>query len=109
MEKQIKRGKFFGFVEIPERTKTPERTCIYRNALLILFFPLLMCGFMTLLLFVCHLYAIKFKWILIQRKLNSDMFGISVFWCNRPEFPPSQFFPRGKTGPHHSFPGEKTD
>ena len=29
--------------------------------------------------------------------------------CNRPEFPPSQFFPRGKTGPAHSFPGEKTD
>ena len=29
--------------------------------------------------------------------------------CNRPEFPPSQFFPRGKNGPAHSFPGEKTD
>ena len=29
--------------------------------------------------------------------------------CNRPEFPPSQFFPRGKTGPAHSFPGEETD
>ena len=29
--------------------------------------------------------------------------------CNRPEFPPSQFFPRGKTGPAHSFPREKTD
>ena len=29
--------------------------------------------------------------------------------CNRPEFPPSQFFPRGKTGPAHSFPGEKTE
>ena len=68
-----------GFVEILKRTKTLERTCIYGNALLILFFPLLMCGFMTLLSFVCHLYAIKFKWILIQRKLNSDMFGISVF------------------------------
>ena len=27
--------------------------------------------------------------------------------CNRPEFPPSQFFPRGKNGPAHSFPGEK--
>ena len=54
-----------GFVEIPERTKTPEHTCIYRNALLILFFPLLVCGFMTLLLFVCHLYAVKLKWILI--------------------------------------------
>ena len=25
--------------------------------------------------------------------------------CNRPEFPPSQFFPRGKNGPAHSFPG----
>ena len=24
--------------------------------------------------------------------------------CNRPEFPPSQFFPRGKNGPAHSFP-----
>ena len=70
-----------GFVEIPERTKTPECSCIYWNALLILFFPLLMCGFMTLVLFVCHLhvYAIKFKWILIQRKLNSDMFGINAF------------------------------
>ena len=29
--------------------------------------------------------------------------------CNRPEFHPSQFFPRGKTGPARSFPGEKTD
>ena len=27
--------------------------------------------------------------------------------CNRPEFPPSQFFPRGKNGPAQSFPGEK--
>ena len=68
-----------GFVEIPECTKTSEHTCFYRNALLILFLPLLLCGFMILLLFVCHLYAIKFKWILIQRKLNSDMFGISAF------------------------------
>ena len=37
-----------------------------------------MCDFMTLLLFVGHLYAIKLKWILIQRKLNSDIFGMTV-------------------------------
>ena len=35
--------------------------------------------------------------------------GLPPIRCNRPEFPPSQFFPRGKTGPAHSFPGEKTD
>ena len=32
---------------------------------------------------------------------------VSSSRCNRPEFPPSQFFPRGKNGPAHSFPGEK--
>ena len=31
----------------------------------------------------------------------------NVSRCNRPEFPPSQFFPRGKNGPAHSFPREK--
>ena len=36
----------------------------------------------------------------------SQHFG-NMTRCNRPEFPPSQFFPRGKNGPAHSFPGEK--
>ena len=37
----------------------------------------------------------------------------SIFDCHLPgvtvSFFPSQFFPRGKNGPAHSFPGEKTD
>ena len=35
--------------------------------------------------------------------IQSDVSGVTV------SFFPSQFFPRGKNGPAHSFPGEKTD
>ena len=34
---------------------------------------------------------------------NRNLAGVTV------SFYPSQFFPRGKNGPAHSFPGEKTD
>ena len=38
----------------------------------------------------------------------SQIYFKSIWYrCNRPEFPPSQFFLRGKNGPAHSFPGEK--
>ena len=34
--------------------------------------------------------------------------GLALWGCNG-QFFPSQFFPQGKNGPAHSFPGEKTD
>ena len=40
-------------------------------------------------------------------------FGLATDCATGPgvtvSFFPSQFFPRGKNGPAHSFPGEKTD
>ena len=37
----------------------------------------------------------------------ADLATEDISQCNRPEFSPSQFFPQGKNGPAHSFPGEK--
>ena len=44
-----------------------------------------------------------FNWISTVSFITLNKTGVTV------SFFPSQFFPRGKNGPAHSFPGEKTD
>ena len=58
---------------------------------------------------MCEVHSPLGIWHVFLYSINFNIyhFGSMKYRCNRPEFPPSQFFPRGKNGPAHSFPGEK--